>query len=189
MTTEAAHRPAGRAALRDLEFVLAADLAPDARRVVYTTRRTSAADDTISAWVAAVGDPDGRRELLVDGDPAAPLWSPDGSVVVVTTTVGQVTCFFAATAFWVAILWRTFQRLYGDSTPGYSDMIGRDAIVGDAGLTAGKVGQVRWSGANMNARLAPESEPTVVAPGGDVVIVNVVQGELIVAPKPSTASD
>ena len=70
MTTEAAHRPAGRAALRDLEFVLAADLAPDARRVVYTTRRTSAADDTISAWVVAVGDPAGRWELPVDGDPA-----------------------------------------------------------------------------------------------------------------------
>lgn len=89
MTTGSAHRPAGRAALRDLEFVLDADLAPDARRVVYTTRRTSAADDTISAWVVAVGDPDGRRELPVDGDPAAPSWSPDGSVVVMTTTVGD----------------------------------------------------------------------------------------------------
>lgn len=77
----------GRDVLVELEFLLDADLSHDASRVVFTTRSTSAGDDEISLFVADVDDPSSARRVDLDGDPASPTWSPDGSTVAVTASV------------------------------------------------------------------------------------------------------
>lgn len=96
--------------------------------------------------------------------------------------VVQGAVFLIATSVFAALLWKKLKawRL-NPNTPTYSNIIGTEATVVGT-LKAGKVGQVRWSGTLMRAKL---SDGTVAElPEGAIVTVAAVEGNVLtVAPK------
>jgi membrane protein implicated in regulation of membrane protease activity len=95
--------------------------------------------------------------------------------------IPQMTWFFVATSVWGLILWFPLKRLQQGGSSGYTDMIGARAVVADGGVENGKTGKVKWSGAIMNAVLAPDSKETRLTEGINVRIVGVVRGVLVVS--------
>lgn len=101
--------------------------------------------------------------------------------VEATNLFGQLAWFFGTTCLWAALLWKPMKNIRMQKSQGYSDMVGTQAIVGPAGLIPGKVAEVRWSGANMRARLADHIVEALPA-NADVTVVAMENGVLVVAP-------
>lgn len=93
--------------------------------------------------------------------------------------------FFILTALWALLLWKPLKAMrLAKTAQHHHDMIGRLAVVGDAGLAKGKKsGQVRWSGTTMRARLADDAAIDIAAGGEELKIVAVDGSTLILAQK------
>ncbi len=103
---------------------------------------------------------------------------------LIDSVLMQWTSFFIISTLWTIILWKPLMKSHSTPGTGYSDMVGETAVVGATGLSKGKVGDVHWSGAIMNARLVEESWVDKVDSGSEVTIVKISGGILDVAPKP-----
>lgn len=98
----------------------------------------------------------------------------------------QAAVFFGSAAAWAAVLWKPMRKVrlnFGKHGSGYSNMVGETAVVSGAGLKAGMIGEVLWSGTVMKAELAPHAQDVEVAVSGQVTIVDVRGATLIVKPK------
>jgi membrane protein implicated in regulation of membrane protease activity len=107
-------------------------------------------------------------------------------VIGTDNQVLQGALFCGLTAAWAAVLWkpmRKFRMSFGKHSGGYSNMVGEIAIVSNAGLKAGAVGDVVWSGTIMKAELSKAAGEVEVAAGSAVVIKDVRGTTLIVEPK------
>lgn len=95
--------------------------------------------------------------------------------------VTQFGVFGLATAAFAALLWNKLKSWrVNPNAPHYHNMIGTEAVV-TLELINDAVGEVRWSGALMRARLADKSGSAVV---GSTVIIREMDGNvLLVAPK------
>lgn len=101
-----------------------------------------------------------------------------------TNLISQGATFFALTGFWALVLWKPLKHShFGKSRRRHHDMVGRMAIVGEAGLHKGKTGTVSWSGTTMRARLADDAAMDMAAAGDELMIVNVDGSMLILAQK------
>jgi len=93
----------------------------------------------------------------------------------------QIGYFFVLTAVWAAALWKPFRKWAGhDKGAAYSDFVGSTAVVTGGSLIKGKEGKVKWSGAEMRARLSKESLRDEVKEGEDVWVHKKRNGILIV---------
>ena len=99
--------------------------------------------------------------------------------------VHQFILFFAATAFWTALLWRPLKQFITGRNSGFNDMVGSTAIVYDKPLEIGKIGQVKWSGTIMKCELVAEalSGENTIDQGCEVTITGVSKGILMVRAK------
>lgn len=100
-----------------------------------------------------------------------------------TNYMAQVAVFLITTTLFAALLWQKIKawRL-NPSVPEYSNIVGTEATVAGNPLRVGKVGQVKWSGTLMRAKLAdgPVSE---LAEGAIVTVESIEGNVLSVAPK------
>lgn len=90
----------------------------------------------------------------------------------------QVFCLFAF--FWVAILWKPIKHYLLNRKTGHraaSDLAGQDVEVINAPLAYGEVGQVRWSGTIMNARL---DHDLLDAKVGTILKIKEVEGNVLI---------
>ena len=98
--------------------------------------------------------------------------------------VHQFILFFAATAFWTALLWRPLKQFITGRNSGFNDMVGSTAIVYDKPLEIGKIGQVKWSGTIMKCELVAEAPgEKTIDQGSEVTITGVSKGILMVRAK------
>jgi membrane protein implicated in regulation of membrane protease activity len=100
------------------------------------------------------------------------------------STLGQLVWFLGFTVAWGVMLWKPLKRWRMPSSKSgtYSNMVGDRAIVINAPLTRATGGQVMWSGAIMNAELAPDSHTDTLPPDTAVEIVAVRGNTLLVKP-------
>ena len=96
-------------------------------------------------------------------------------------TILQFGVFFLLTAVMAVLLWNKLKSWrVNPSAPQYSNIAGTEATV-TRDLLGDSIGEVRWSGALMRARLATK---TGTAAAGTTVIVREADGNvLLVAPK------
>jgi membrane protein implicated in regulation of membrane protease activity len=90
----------------------------------------------------------------------------------------QVFCLFAF--FWVAILWKPLTHyLRSNKTEQHttSDLIGQDVEVISEPLTTDGVGQVKWSGTIMNARLDHDLSAAAL---GTILKIRRVEGNVLI---------
>jgi len=72
------------------------------------------------------------------------------------SVVSQFAWFFGFTSAWAALLWKPLRNWY-KKCQSYDNYRGTTAIVSRNSLEKDKIGFVRWSGADMRARLISES--------------------------------
>jgi membrane protein implicated in regulation of membrane protease activity len=99
---------------------------------------------------------------------------------IINSAEVQAATFFGGTILSATGLWFPLKNLYGSSDNGYTDLAGQTAVVGEKGIEKGKKGEVQWSGSIWNARLSPDSKSDKVEGGGEVIILKVDGGVLIV---------
>ena len=102
-------------------------------------------------------------------------------VIEPDSVVEEFSYFFGLTAVWAIILWRPMKKILSEGGD-FDNVVGDRAVVGDDGLVKGKTGTARWSGTNMQARLA-ESAPDKVKAGEELWIHKVDGSILIVSPE------
>ena len=95
--------------------------------------------------------------------------------------VTQFAVFFLVTALFAALLWNKMKNWrMNPNAPHYNNMVGTEAVVTQE-LINDAVGEVRWSGALMRARLADKTGSVLV---GTTVVIREMDGNiLLVAPK------
>lgn len=96
--------------------------------------------------------------------------------------IAQWAIFFLSTTLFALLLWKKLKswRL-NPNAPQYSNMIGTEAVVTQP-LIGDAVGEVRWSGTLMRARLSDASASNAAL--GTTVIIRAMDGNLLlVAPK------
>lgn len=93
----------------------------------------------------------------------------------------QTACFTALTAAWAALLWGPMKRLNRKPQGGSSGLVGGKARVCETDLKKGATGQVRWSGAYMNAVIDPREAADTLPAGSEVIIAGTEGNTLIVA--------
>lgn len=111
------------------------------------------------------------------------LYSLPGGEV---SLVGQLTWFLGFTALWAVLLWRPLKRwrMPSPHSGTYHNIVGDQATVAGEGLSAGRTGQVNWSGTVMNAVLSADAGVESVPPGAPVRIMAVQGNTLSVSPLP-----
>lgn len=91
--------------------------------------------------------------------------------------------FGLASLFWFAALWSSLKR-YGDNKNvrlAYSDMINNEVYVLNRPMIAGGMGEVKWSGTIMNARLDDiELEEAAI---GEKLYIKEVRGNILICSK------
>lgn len=92
--------------------------------------------------------------------------------------ISQAAAFFIISAAFTAMLWKRLKAWRIGKGPGYSNMIGDSATVGNGGLARGKEGSVHWSGTTMRAVLAPNVADTLSEGTGVTIIA--VKGNLLI---------
>ncbi|AAY61882.1 NfeD family protein [Rickettsia felis] len=95
----------------------------------------------------------------------------------------QITFFGILSLIWFCILYYPLKKyVYNktDKTENYSDMIGKTVEVYSSTVSSDSIGQVRWSGAIMNAYLAPNEE---VAKTGEQLFITEVKGNILICSK------
>lgn len=103
-------------------------------------------------------------------------------VIPALNYAAQGAVFFAVTCLFAALLWKKLKHWrLNPNGPVYSNIIGTEATVTQP-LIGDGVGEVRWSGTLMRARLQPGSAPEMLV--GATVIVRAAEGNLLtVTPK------
>jgi len=96
--------------------------------------------------------------------------------------VSQWLVFFVATAVWALLLWKPLQK-YRRPSPGYDNIVGETAYVGNQGLLKRSGGEVTWSGTIMKAKLAKDVLAEKLKAGSQVTIVGIKGATLVVKPK------
>lgn len=78
---------------------------------------------------------------------------------VISSVTSQLLSFVGASVLWALLLWRPLKRILASKNPGkgQSHIIGTEAIVAKGGVSK-KGGKAKWSGTEMSARLAADSE-------------------------------
>ena len=99
-----------------------------------------------------------------------------------TATVMHFTLFFITACISAALLWKRLKH-HIPRAPKYHNMVGTEGVVGNGGLAGTKIGEVRWSGTQMRARLVDHAPVDVLAEGAPVIIRHVEGNVLFVAPK------
>ena len=95
----------------------------------------------------------------------------------------QFISFFLITGFWAAALWKPLKNFMKSPQSGFDDMVGNIAVVFGDPIKSGQMGKVKWSGTIMKCKFALETEEEIdLAPGTEVIIVEVSNGILIVRP-------
>ncbi len=95
----------------------------------------------------------------------------------------QFATFFGLTVIWAALLWKTLKSFRLNPKGGhYDNMVGTSATVHEKPLVHGVPGQVKWSGALMNAELSSNASGEALQ-DTQVEIVAVKGNTLIVKPK------
>ncbi len=99
-----------------------------------------------------------------------------------TELTEQIVYFLFLTAVWWAILWAPLKKsMKKPKGEGYENMIGTSGEVDDPrDLTVGKVGHIKWSGARMRARIAPNSTTERIKNGETVYVHDQKDGVLLV---------
>ncbi|MCC8467916.1 MAG: NfeD family protein [Rickettsia endosymbiont of Eriopis connexa] len=95
----------------------------------------------------------------------------------------QITFFGILSLIWFCILYYPLKKyVYNktDKTENYSDMIGKTVEVYSSTVSSDTVGQVKWSGAIMNAYLAPNE---IDAKTGDRLFIIEVKGNVLICSK------
>lgn len=104
----------------------------------------------------------------------------------IETASYQFILFFLSTGIWAVCLWKPLKKIMGGDESGFDDMVGDIAVVYDAPLEKGKMGQVKWSGAIMKCSLHEDADGSKkIEPGTELVIKEVRKGVLIVGDKDS----
>jgi membrane protein implicated in regulation of membrane protease activity len=89
----------------------------------------------------------------------------------------QFAAFFCNTTLFAILLWKKLKSWrMNPKAPGYSNMIGDRAVIAGSGLQPGHIGEVRWSGTLMRARLA---EDAAALPVGAEVTITQVEGNVL----------
>lgn len=105
-------------------------------------------------------------------------------VIAPDNYLAQTAGFFTLTALCALLLWKPLKKMRLAKAPApHHDMVGRFAIVGDAGLTKNKTGAAMWSGTSMYARLADDAAIEIAAGGEELKIVNLDGSTLLLAQK------
>lgn len=101
----------------------------------------------------------------------------------------QLAWFFGLTCAWAVLLWRPMQKIRSAPSQSFKDIVGTTAIVTNVGLKAGKIGSVKWSGANMRARLAGDSSAVELKEGQQVWVHEIEDSTLVVDVVPPVPGD
>ena len=97
------------------------------------------------------------------------------------TQLDQIAYFFFLTAIWWVVLWKPLKGLVKNKGGDYKNLSDAQGVVEeDGGLLAGKVGNVKWSGAVMRARIRPGSSLEKIEKGETVWIHEQKDGILLV---------
>lgn len=90
----------------------------------------------------------------------------------------HIAYFFFFTTVWAVILWVPLKNtLKNKNGEGYSNIVGTSAEVTED-LISGKIGQVKWSGARMRARIIASSDEEKI-PKGETVWVHENKGGIL----------
>ncbi|AFC71497.1 NfeD family protein [Rickettsia australis] len=95
----------------------------------------------------------------------------------------QITFFGILSLIWFCILYYPLKKyVYNktDRTENYSDMIGKTVEVYSSTVSSDTIGQVRWSGAIMNAYLAPSE---IDAKTGEQLFIIAIKGNVLICSK------
>jgi membrane protein implicated in regulation of membrane protease activity len=88
----------------------------------------------------------------------------------------QFACFFGFTTLWTALLWKPLMKFRQGSAQEkdreIGNVVGENAIVGEAGLKRGDTGQVRWSGTLVSAELDASADVEFLPAGSHVTITS-----------------
>ena len=103
-------------------------------------------------------------------------------IITENNIIDQFSVFFVTSIIWTAILWKAFKNLKLQKKQ-FSNIIGDEAIVESNQLTKNKMGQVRWSGTTVKAKLAEHSQQDSINKGNTVIIIETNQNIFIVEPK------
>ncbi|AFE49917.1 NfeD family protein [Rickettsia prowazekii] len=103
--------------------------------------------------------------------------------LVIFTLTNQITFFGLFSLVWFCILYYPLKKyVYNktDKTKSYSDMIGKTVEVYSPTVSSNTIGQVKWSGAIMNAYLAPNE---IDAKIGEQLFIIGVKGNILICSK------
>lgn len=103
---------------------------------------------------------------------------------VINSLLAQLVCFTATTAFWALLLWKPMKNAILNKGVGKntSHIIGTEAIVAVGGVDK-KHGSAKWSGTEMKARLAADSEQDKLEEGALTEVVGLDGSVLILKAK------
>ncbi|MES2214620.1 MAG: NfeD family protein [Pseudomonadota bacterium] len=93
--------------------------------------------------------------------------------------VYQYLLFCLFSCFWVIALWKPlkYPNIFSTKRSQTSDLVGQEVEVINLPLEAGIIGQVKWSGTIMNAKLAEDFKPAEV---GAILKVREVEGNILI---------
>lgn len=91
----------------------------------------------------------------------------------------QFGAWFIITIISALLLWKPMKHWRSrPSSPAYSNMIGSTATICEGDLVAGKKGKAIWSGARMNAEIAPDMGVEILH-DGETAIIHAVDGNTL----------
>jgi membrane protein implicated in regulation of membrane protease activity len=103
------------------------------------------------------------------------------NIISQTSYIIQFAAFFAITGIWAILLWKPIKRFHSKSKEdNYNNIIGTTAIIYHNDLLKGSLGQVKWSGTIMNARIADDETAQVIVKNTEVTIVATSGNNLII---------
>lgn len=95
--------------------------------------------------------------------------------------VAQLIIFLTLFMVFFALFWKPIRRVINDNANAkYNNIVGQTAEVTGSSLTKDKLGKVRWSGTDVNARLDSNSEKNSVEVGEHVEIIEIKDNTFIV---------
>jgi membrane protein implicated in regulation of membrane protease activity len=93
--------------------------------------------------------------------------------------------FFGLLSFlWFIILWwplRRYMQAKSKNTQHYMDMVGSEVEIYNSSLLPGDLGQVKWSGTVMNARLDEMEQNSAAI--GDKLFITAIHGNILICSK------
>jgi membrane protein implicated in regulation of membrane protease activity len=90
----------------------------------------------------------------------------------------QIAVFLVATALWAGLLWKPVKKLFKRGEKLADTYAGSEAVVHDAPLIKGEIGNVRWSGTIMRAAIRSESTQDSINSGHKVWVHSMNEGVL-----------